>query len=219
MRSRYLIIASAGVALMLALVASVALSRLPAGTQLPVHWNAGGEPDRFADAAFALSLPVLLTAGLSGLFAILPRIEPLQVRMRESAPLLETCWAGVLAMMTVLQITVAAPAFDLTVSARLPLAAAGVLLIVIGNALPKSRPGFFVGIRTPWTLTDTDNWIATHRLGSRTMMAGGAAILLLTVLPIAADARATLVWIAVACSVLPPIIFSYWFWRKHGARA
>lgn len=219
MRIRLLTGISAGVVLLLAIMAMVALSKLPANMQLPVHWNAAGKANGFANASFALFMPVVLTAGLSVLFAILPRIEPLQDHMRDSAPLLATCWAGLLVLMVLTEIAIAAPAFGLALPSTLYLAALGIFLTVIGNALPKSRPGFFVGIRTPWTLTDTDNWIATHRLGSRTMIAGGAIIVIVAALPIEASARAFAVCLTLVCAVVPPVIYSYLYWRWNGTHA
>ena len=219
MRSRPLIVISLAIVCLLAGIAIVALSRFPAGSQLPVHWNAAGEADRFADAGYALFMPVVLSAGLSALFAVLPRIEPLQDRMSGSAALLDACWTGLLAMMLLVQLTVAAPAFDLALPPTLILVGLGILLIAIGNALPKSRPGFFVGIRTPWALIDPDNWIATHRLGSRTTIAGGAIIVAAAVLPIGAQARAVTVCLAVAVMVILPVVYSWWLWRRNSAQA
>ena len=206
--------ASAATAVILAGVATLALHRVPAGTQLPTHWNAAGEADRFAEASTALFMPVLLVVGLSSVFALLPRLEPLQDRLDRSRALLVTAWGGLLAMMSLVELMVAAPAFGLHAPATLILAAVGVLLIVIGNMLPKSRPGFFVGIRTPWTILDEDNWVATHRLGAWTMIAGGALILLAALLPVGRDVRQVLVVAALVVAILPPFGYSYLHWRR-----
>lgn len=218
MRSRPLIVVSLAIVGLLTVIAIVALWRLPAGSQLPVHWTAGGEADRFADADHALFMPVVLSAGLSALFAVLPRIEPLQDRMSGSAALLDACWTGLLALMVLVQLTVAAPAFGLHLPPTLMITGLGILLIAIGNALPKSRPGFFIGIRTPWALIDTDNWIATHRLGSRTTMAAGAIIVAAAVFQIGAQARVVAVCLALAVMVIPPVVYSWWLWRRNSAR-
>jgi uncharacterized membrane protein len=215
MRDHSLIVLSfVHLALMVA-IAWVGWSTLPAGTMLPIHWSAAGTADHFAEAATALFVPVAVSAAISLVFAVLPYIEPMQVRMRDSAPLLETAWVGLLVTMTLVEITVAAPAFGLVLPATMPLFGAGALLVVIGNALPKSRPGFFVGIRTPWALLDTDNWIATHRLGSRTMMAAGVVIALAAGLSLDAGVRAILVKAAIAGAVVPPIVYSWWRWRRR----
>ena len=87
----------------------------------------------------------------------------------------------------------------------------------IGNVLPKSRPGFFVGIRTPWTLTDTDNWIATHRLGGKLMMGAGVAIVVASLLPIPPETTAIVVLVAVAIGAGVPLVYSWWY-RNRGKR-
>ena len=219
MRNRSLTLASCLVVAVMALVSALAASRLPAGAQLPVHWNISGTADGFADASHALAMPGLLTAGISLFFAILPRLEPLQDRMEASAPLLRTCWAALLAIMIVVEITIAGPAFGLRLPSMLPLASTGLVLMVIGNALPKSRPGFFVGIRTPWTLIDADNWVATHRLGAWTMIAGGLILFTAALLPLSVHVRTIAIVAALVTAVVPPVVYSYFFWRRNHGRA
>lgn len=214
MSTATLIRASAATTVGLAGVAAIALSRLPANTRLPIHWGASGVADSFADAPVALLMPVALCAGVSALLAVIPHLEPLQNKLDRSAALLRTTWAGLLAMFAVVEAQVAAPAFGVTLPVALPLVALGVLLIAIGNALPKSRPDYFVGIRTPWTLSDPDNWIATHRLGARTMMAGGAIIVAAALLPVGAAVRAGCVIGALAVAVVPPVVYSFVHWRR-----
>lgn len=218
MTYRRITLGSMAVVAGMALVATLAVQRLPAGTQLPVHWNAAGQADGFAAAPHALFMPVVIAGVVNVLLAILPRIEPMQHRLERSAPLYRTAWAGVLAMMALVEGVIAAPAFGLWLPATLPLAAGGVVLIVIGNMLPKSRPGFFVGIRTPWTLTDPDNWVATHRFGARTMILGGAMMIGAALLPIEPAMRQALTLSGIAVAILPPIVFSWWFWHRRRAR-
>jgi uncharacterized membrane protein len=127
---------------------------------------------------------------------------------------LRTTWLGILFIMAMIQLAVAAPAFGVKAPVALPLLAVGLFFLAIGNALPKSRPGFFIGIRTPWTITDTDNWIATHRLGGKLMMLAGLVIALCAVLPLGRELRVVLFFASIAAMVLPPLIFSWWFWHR-----
>jgi uncharacterized membrane protein len=46
----------------------------------------------------------------------------------------------------------------------------------IGNVLGKLRSNFFVGIRTPWTLSSEHVWDQTHRWAGR-LFVGAAAVL------------------------------------------
>jgi uncharacterized membrane protein len=219
MAYRRLIAASAVTAAGLAVTAALALARLPAGAQLPTHWNAAGQADRFADASTALFMPVVLVLVISLAFLAIPRIEPMQQRLERSEALLATAWASLLAVMVAVEAQVAAPAFGWSAPPTLVLVAIGLMLVAIGNALPKSRPGFFVGIRTPWALMDEDNWIATHRLGAWTFIAGGLIIVAAGLVPIAASDRAVAVQVAIAIAVVPPLVYSFAHWRRrHPAR-
>ena len=49
----------------------------------------------------------------------------------------------------------------------------GVLFIAIGFMLRKAKRNFFIGIRTPWTLSSDSVWDKTHQLGSILFMASG----------------------------------------------
>ncbi|WP_308815081.1 SdpI family protein [Sphingomonas sp. GV3] len=218
MTFRDLKIASVLVVVGMALVAVLALQRLPSGAQLATHWDIDGNVNGTMPAAVALFFGVGVTAAVSLVLAAVPALEPLQDRMAASAPVYRAAWMGTLILMAVVEAKIAAPAFGWALPAMLPLAGAGLLLIVIGNVLPKSRPSFFVGIRTPWTLTDTDNWVATHRLGGRTMMLGGLLLVTAGLLPLSAAARMAVLVSALGVAIVPPIVFSWWFWRRHGVR-
>lgn len=39
----------------------------------------------------------------------------------------------------------------------------GIMLIALGNYLPKCRQNYTIGIKLPWTLEDEDIWNRTHR--------------------------------------------------------
>jgi uncharacterized membrane protein len=217
MTRRGLIGASVATVLALAVLAAVALGRLPAGATLPTHWNAAGEIDGRMPAATALFVGVAITAVVALVCALVPALEPDRARRDAGAPVLHAAWAGMLALMVVIEAKVAAPAFGWRLPALLPMMMVGVLLIVIGNVLPKSRPGFFVGIRTPWTLTDPENWIATHRFGARTMILGGLLVAAAAVLPLGADGRMALFVVAIVIAAVLPILYSFWYWRRHRA--
>ena len=50
------------------------------------------------------------------------------------------------------------------------------LFIVIGNFMSKIRPNWFVGVRTPWTLSSKLSWDKTHRLAGWLFMLMGAVV-------------------------------------------
>lgn len=157
----------------------------------------------------------ILLVAMSGLFALIPSLEPLQDRLGGSAPILRVSWIGMILLLTNIEAAIGLPAWGITLPVNAIMLGIGILLLMIGNALPKSRPGFFVGIRTPWTITDTDNWIATHRLGGKMMMLAGLVICIISFLPLSPRSTGTLLLLSVLGAALVPVAYSWWFWRRN----
>lgn len=215
MKVKGLLIASLALAALMAAFAFYGAAQVPPGTQLPVHWDAAGQVNGTLPALNALLFPVGMVVVSAVVFALIPRLEPLQERLEGSAQVLRVTWLGLLMIAVMIQAAVAAPAFGMKMPVALPVLAVGLFFILIGNVLPKSRPGFFVGIRTPWAILDTDNWIATHRLGGKLMMLAGLAITLSALLPLARDARIATMGASLAIAVVPPFVYSWWLWHRQ----
>lgn len=85
----------------------------------------------------------------------------------------------------------------------------GILFMVIGNYLPKTKQNYTVGIKVPWALNSTDNWNKTHRLGSRLFILAGLLIIV--------DAwfkSFILLIIAILIVTIVPIAYSYILYKK-----
>ncbi|MXO57983.1 DUF1648 domain-containing protein [Altererythrobacter salegens] len=214
MKTGKLLLISLAICAAMVAFAFYAAGQMPAGAELPTHWNIAGEVDRTRPALRALLIPAGIGVGLSLFFSVLPSIEPLQDRLEGSAPLMRTAWIGGLLMLVFLQGMIGARAFGYDVRGDFAMLPVGLLLLVIGNMLPKSRPGFFVGIRTPWTIVDEDVWIATHRLGGKLMMLAGAALALLALLPFDPAVRGAIMLAVILPSALIPVVYSWWLWSR-----
>ena len=59
----------------------------------------------------------------------------------------------------------------------------GLIFIIIGNYLQRVRSNYFMGIRTPWTLSNETVWKKTHRLSGKLFFIGGLLILVSAFLP------------------------------------
>ena len=96
------------------------------------------------------------------------------------------------------------------------MAGIGAFFIVIGVILPKVHPNWFVGIRTPWTMTSDLSWNSTHRLGGWLFAVIGAATLVTGfIMPKAA------LWVLLAgggAVVVALFAYSYVVWKGDPAR-
>lgn len=150
-----------------------ALTRLP-GTPIPSHWAIDGRPDGFAPPALVLFILPAVTAFISLLLAALPSIMPAKGDLSRSRRPYVVAWQGVLGLMLVLHLTFVASALGAPVDVlRIALVSAGVLLVLVGNVLPKTRFNYVMGVRTPWTLADERVWDRTHRFAGAVMMLAG----------------------------------------------
>ncbi|GAB5350079.1 SdpI family protein [Alteriqipengyuania sp. 357] len=216
MKVKSLLLGNLLVVLLMVAFAFWAAGIAPEGMELPTHWNAAGEVDQTMPALRALLMPAGVSLFVALVFAVTPMLEPMQDKLTKSAPLLRAVWIGMMALFVALQGIVAGPIFGYSPGTGAIMVLVGLLFVVIGNMLPKSRPGFFVGIRTPWTITDEDNWVATHRLGGKLFMLAGAALVLVGLLDVAPALRVTAMIGGTLLAALVPAVYSWWFWRTRG---
>jgi uncharacterized membrane protein len=196
----------------LAAVISLALSsRLP--PRVAIHWNVHGEPDGFGPRWVALGLLPGIMLAMRGILAILPRIDPKAENYRKFA---DTYWLivnGVIGFMLLLHVVIVVNGIGYPVRVdRIAVGGAGLLLILIGSYLGRVEPNWFVGIRTPWTLSSEAVWRRTNRVGGWILAAGGMALVLTVFLP--ASALPIVIGIVAAVAVVP-VVLSYVWWKKE----
>ena len=92
-------------------------------------------------------------------------------------------------------------------------AACGLLFIFIGNMMPKVKSNFFVGIRTPWALSNTEVWNKTHRLGGYLFFFGGLLTFVIAFF-LREYALFITLMVIVAVMVIVPTVMSYVWFRK-----
>jgi len=203
------------------LIVSLAVgSGLPQDLRLPVHWGLSGEPDQFAPKWVALLMPAGITAAVSLLFYFLPALEPRREGLERSQGLYLWGWAALLVMGAAIEFALVSTALGWGVRVNhVIVAATGLMLIVIGNQLGKSRSMYLIGLRTPWTLASEDVWIRTHRLGGKLMVGGGFILIAAALAPIPSGVLATVVLLVIAVSAGIPIVYSFLLWRRERGTA
>ena len=90
----------------------------------------------------------------------------------------------------------------------------GVLMIVMGNYMPKCSRNSTVGVKIKWTLENDENWYATHRFAGKAQVACGVLLCLGAFLPITWQI-AFMLLILIGGMVLPTFLYSYLYYKKQ----
>jgi uncharacterized membrane protein len=126
------------------------LALLPHGAQVPIHFGFDGTPNGWAPAPIGLLLMPAMAAGLSVLFALLPRIDPRGGNLLRSEKAVGTIWLAVVLLCAAAHYLVVAGALHVPFTGgKLIMVLIGGFFVVIGNVFGKLRANYMVGIRTP----------------------------------------------------------------------
>lgn len=194
------------------IASAVVYPRLP--ETIPTHWDFSGHPNGWSSRFWGAWLIPIFLLGMWSLVRILPRIDPRGSNYAKFGGAFEAIIDTIMLFMLAVHIVAlrAALGYPMQMQRILPIGV-GVVLIVIGNLLPRARPNWFVGIRTPWTLSSDRVWEKTHRFGGRVFVAGGLIITIASFLWVQ-EAHVVLfaVMALVASSVM---IYSYLEWKRE----
>lgn len=199
------------IVILLPILAGVLLwENLPA--EIPTHWNIHGEVDGYSSKAFSVvGLPLILT-GMQWLCVWLS--DTLSGKQEQNGKIM----ALVLWILPAVSLLMggatytAAMGLDLRME-QICFAFMGLLLMAIGNYLPKCTQNRVVGVRIKWTLESEENWNATHRFAGRLWAAAGLVVLVLGFLPFVWAKAAGLTILFVA--IFLPVFYSYRYHKTH----
>jgi len=135
---------------------------------LPSHWNAAGEVDGYMPKFWGLFLLPLMSAGLFLLFLAIPMIDPLKHNIAKFRKYFDRFILLIMGFFLYIYLLTILWAFGLTfnfIYAMVP--AFSVLFYYAGVLTENAKQNWFIGIRTPWTLSSEKVWDKTHKLGGK----------------------------------------------------
>lgn len=190
---------------------------LPAGTMIILQYSLEGSASLVTSSPYALLMyPALMTV-LSLIFCLLKYIEPRKKNLVHSTVALNsTVTVAFIVLLSVQCITVGQSFSWLTVNPSWIMTMIGILLIIVGNYLPKTKPNFSIGIRTPWTLSDDDIWRKTHRIAGVLFILAGLAVTVISTLDMA-NKQAFVLTIVISAALLS-VIYSLVLWLRKSAQ-
>lgn len=143
------------------------------------HWNANGQVNGYMPKFLNLFLLPIITLITFLLFIILPKIDPLKTNYVKFKKYYNWFLAAFTAfMLYIYALTIIfnqGIEFNMT-AAIIP--ALTIFFYLIGTVIGNAKQNWFIGIRTPWTLSSEKVWDKTNKLGGKIFKIFGIASLL-----------------------------------------
>jgi uncharacterized membrane protein len=143
---------------------------------IPVHFNAGGNPDRMGSKSALWSMNLLLTVPLYFLFKYLPKLNPkkqLECMGNTFCILRLVLTVFISAIRTGITYTTVNYNNTQPMEPRRVFVLLGLLFIFLENFMQALKPNYFITMRTSWTLENEVVWRKADRLGAWAFMGIG----------------------------------------------
>jgi uncharacterized membrane protein len=177
------------------------------------HWNARGQVDSHMSKNICLFIIPAASVFVMLLFAGLSRVDPLQKNFRRFRVFNDIFLFLLMAFLFAVQIFIITwnLGFKIRINFLMPVLLS-ILFFGLGCIMGKVGPNWFIGIRTPWTLSNERVWRKTHlcsailfKLAAAVMLFGGMMVyhpILFVVVPVLSAA-------------LISVFLSYIFYRQE----
>ena len=207
MKNKKTLVITSLICLLPIIVGALVYKRLP--ETIATHFDLNGNPDGWSSRAFAVfGLPAILLA-VNLLLPFVLRADPKHENM-SGALVNITIWTIPVLSLICSGLTLGrALGYDVRIERVLPVFM-GVLFILIGNYLPKTKQSYTMGIKLPWTLASEENWNRTHRLAGFLWVLGGVFFIVMSFIGWSVPAFV----IPLSVMVLVPMVYSYLLYRK-----
>lgn len=174
------------------------------------HWNGKGEIDDYSSKLIGVIVFPLALALVSVFTPKLIELDPKNKDIDNKVKNVITWIIPVICFVASSVTLLEALGKQVKVEIIIPMAV-GVVLVIIGNYLPKTKQNYTVGIKIPWTIDNEENWNKTHRIGGFMFVLGGITIAVSSLF----KCRVIVMLIAMFMMILVPTIYSYMLYRKQ----
>lgn len=186
-------------------------NRLP--SEIATHFDNYGEPNGWSSKTFAVfGLPLFLFA-VNAAACITMEHDPRRSRYPEKMMKLMYWVPAVVSWIAALSIYGYSLGFKMENTGKYASLFLGLMLIIVGNYMPKVKQNYFLGIKLPWTYADEENWNKTHRFAGRLWVFGGIFMLANYFIGF----ESAVLWVILVI-VLAPSIYSWVYFLKKSKK-
>jgi uncharacterized membrane protein len=138
------------------------------------HWNASGQADGYMSKFWGLGLIPLIMTACVALFAVIPSIDPLKKNYEKFRNYYDGFILLFVFFLLAIQVQIILwnSGYHISPNLTFPLLS-GILFVYLGFLIEHAEQNWFVGIRTPWTLSSKTVWKKTHELGGKLLKIAG----------------------------------------------
>lgn len=185
--------------------------------RLPIHWNLQGQVDGWGNKFMGLLLLPIIVLGIYLLLIFLPRFDPLKQNYEQFGTAYSVFRLAFVVFMACLYATTIFNAFGHSLNmTRVIFPLTGLLFIALGSVIHKIQPNWFVGVRTPWTLSSRLSWNKTHHLARWVFIFIGALFAIIGIAP--NPWTLGIVMSISGISVVGLLVYSYIVYRRDPER-
>ncbi len=183
---------------------------------VPSHWNLQGEVDGTMQRTTMVFLLPGLMLFLGLLLLFIPTIDPLRSNVERFRGAFNWFIVGMTLFFLLMHVLTILAGLGVSFNMTIVLIpAVSVVMIGIGFVLDKTKPNWFLGIRTPWTMSSPNVWEKTHRLGGLLFKIGG--VVLLAGMAFSPQTGFLLMIGLILAITLVTVVYSYFAYRAEGS--
>jgi uncharacterized membrane protein len=146
---------------------------------LASHWNAEGNADGYMSKFWGLFLIPIISLGIFLLLIFIPRIDPLRKNISKFTKYYDIFVLVFVGFMFYLYLLTIFWNLNFRFNMTLLLIPSfSLLFYYMGVLVENTKRNWFIGIRTPWTLSSDEVWNKTHSLGGKLFKLAGIIALI-----------------------------------------
>lgn len=181
--------------------------------EMATHWNNQGEVNGSSSKLVGVFIVPFMMVGLAILFLIIPKIDPLKANIELFRKYYDGFIIVLLIFMIFVQLQMMFWNSGTKVSPNLMLPVGfGLLIYYLGILCEHVKKNWFIGVRTPWTLSSDRVWEKTNKLTGRLLKIAG----IISFFGIIAQQYAILLAIGpIILVALYGVIYSYFEYKRE----
>ncbi|KKS41487.1 MAG: hypothetical protein UV02_C0026G0001 [Candidatus Kuenenbacteria bacterium GW2011_GWA2_42_15] len=178
--------------------------------RVATHWGINGEANGWSSRSFAAFFFPALNLAIYLLMFFVPILDPKKANYEHFRTAYHAIKGALVIFLSLIYLVVGMNGlgYGAPVSLVVPVGI-GALFVIIGYYLDCVKQNWFLGIRTPWTLSSELVWQKTHHFGSRVFIIGGVLLALAAFFPQALWIFLIVIFMMLAATIL----YSYLIYR------